>query len=482
MSTSRDYVPNIESLIEQLKPNCETISKNAVGLFIKPKKDLAPALLIAMGKKLEKLGATYSPTTNTFLLSQIPKKEQRDPERLADLLLTDLVPGPNPRLNIDTVGLQELYADMLKNGQKQRLEVRPSPLFPGKYEIIDGNRRKRVAEMLGWPIIKAVIRDMTDQEAYENAFIINNDRQELSAFEKGRWFKILMDKWPEEYPTQLSLAKRFGYHTHAPISRDIKYYEEEQARLDALKPKAKEETKAAENTAQTSINESAEQKTEQQKQTTAPTTLEQPEIVPRGTITLNEPSKLSEAAIKEPVATKQPASQSVPTAPEPALPAAPEVHDETEKLPIPSPGHADVIRNAPVKVKPLLRRAAAAGASVRQLEALKKRAQLPEFDMEKAVKNAQEKYKKEEKLEESKKRTVINSLKDVFPEQILQDITEHFDRVHFGTMTPAKLASIAFQLAQLTLHFTSEDLLTRYEEAKKTGQLKEFYDKIQEAL
>ena len=67
--------------------------------------------------------------------------------------------------------------------------------------------------MLGWPIIKAVIKDMTDLEAYENAFIINNDRQELSAFEKGRWFKILMDKWPEEYPTQLTLAKKFGYHT-----------------------------------------------------------------------------------------------------------------------------------------------------------------------------------------------------------------------------------------------------------------------------
>ena len=458
--SSRDYVPNIESLIEQLKPNCETISKNAVGLFIKPKKDLAPALLIAMGKKLEKLGATYSPTTNTFLLSQIPKKEQRDPERLADLLLTDLVPGPNPRLNIDTVGLQELYADMLKNGQKQRLEVRPSPLFPGKYEIIDGNRRKRVAEMLGWPIIKAVIRDMTDQEAYENAFIINNDRQELSAFEKGRWFKILMDKWPEEYPTQLSVAKRFGYHSNAPISRDITFYLEEQARLDKIN-----KIKADEQASLPKPKVEPDQKTEQQKQTTAPITsaLEQPEIMPRSIITLNEP-----------VATQQP--MAVPVTPEP------EEHDESEKLPMPSPGHAAVIRNAPAKVKPLLRRAAAAGASVRQLEALKNRAQLPEFDMEKAVKNAQEKYKKEEKLEESKKRTVINSLKDVFPEQILQDITEHFDRVHFGTMTPAKLASIAFQLAQLKFNFTNEDFLARYEEAKETGQLKEFYDKIQEAL
>jgi hypothetical protein len=49
-------------------------------------------------------------------------------------------------------------------------------------------------------------------------------------------------------------------------------------------------------------------------------------------------------------------------------------------------------------------------------------------------------------------------------------------------MTPAKLASIAFQLAQLKFNFTNEDFLARYEEAKETGQLKEFYDKIQEAL
>jgi ParB/RepB/Spo0J family partition protein len=440
MSTSRDYVPNIESLIEQLKPNCEKISKNNTGLFIKPKQDLSPALLVLMIKKVEKLGGSYSPSTNTLLLPQVAKKEQRDPERLADLLLTDLVPGPNPRLNIDTVGLQELYADMLKNGQKQIIEVRPSPLFPGKYEIIDGNRRKRVAEMLGWPILRAVIKDMTDLEAYENAFIINNDRQELSAFEKGRWFKILMDKWPEEYPTQLTVAKKFGWHTSSSVCRDIQFYEEEQTRLDKIK--ADEQIRAE--------KAKADAKTEPEASSVS-------ENLRHRKIGLNEPA----VPIAEP---------------------EPEVPDETEKLPIPSPGHADVIRNAPVKVKPLLRRAAAAGASVEQLKSLGKRAQLPEFNMETAVKNAQEKYKKEEKQEESKKRTVINSLKNVFPEQILQDITEHFDRVHFGTMTPAKLANIAFQLAQLTLHFTSEDLLTRYEEAKKTGQLKQFYDKIQETL
>jgi ParB/RepB/Spo0J family partition protein len=469
MSTSRDYVPNIESLIEQLKPNCEKISKNNTGLFIKPKQDLSPALLVLMIKKVEKLGGSYSPSTNTLLLPQVAKKEQRDPERLADLLLTDLVPGPNPRLNIDTVGLQELYADMLKNGQKQRIEVRPSPLFPGKYEIIDGNRRKRVAEMLGWSILRADIKDMTDLEAYENAFIINNDRQELSAFEKGRWFKILMDKWPEEYPTQLAIAKKFGYHTSSPISKDIKYYEDEQARLDKIR--ADEQARAEKAKADAlpkAIPVESEQPTAPEPAPETQTLKTKPESsvsenCPRGQNALNEPAA--------PIA-----ATPAPIQPEP------EEHDETEKLPIPSPGHAEVIRNAPTKVKPLLRRAAAAGASVRQLESLKKRAQLPKFNLAEAEKNAQAKYKKEEKQEESKKRTVINSLKDVFPEQILQDITEHFDRVHFGTMTPAKLASIAFQLAQLKFNFTNEDFLARYEEAKETGQLKEFYDKIQEAL
>ena len=453
---------SMDELIEQLRPNCETISKNSVGLFIKPKEDLAPALLVMMIKKLEKLGATYSATTNTLLLPQMPKKEQREPERLADILLTDLVPGPNPRLNIDNVGLQELYADMLKNGQKQRIEVRPSPLFIGKYEMIDGNRRKRVAEMLGWSTLRAVIKDMTDQEAYENAFIVNNDRQPLSSFEKGRWFKILMEKWPEEYPTQLSVAKKFGWHTSASVSKDIIFYNEEQARLDSLKPKPAPEPAAKEEKI-----EPAEQKTEQ------PTS--EPES------SFSENSSRDEKALNEPETTEQ-TPTAPPIVPQPPPTEEPEEHDESEKLPMPSPGHAAVIRNAPAKIQPLLRRAAAAGASVRQLEALKKRAQLPKFNLAEAEKNAQEKYRKEEKQEESKKRTVINSLKDNCPEQILQDITEHFDRVHFGTLTPAKLANIAFQLAQLELNYTNETWLTRHEEAKQNGQLKQFYNKIQEAL
>ena len=73
-----EHLISEEELIEHLKPNCETISKNSAGLFIKPKSSLAPGRLVAMLKKLEKLGATYSSSTNTFLLPKIEKAKKTE--------------------------------------------------------------------------------------------------------------------------------------------------------------------------------------------------------------------------------------------------------------------------------------------------------------------------------------------------------------------------------------------------------------------
>jgi len=73
-----EHLISEEELIEHLKPNCETISKNSAGLFIKPKSSLAPGRLVAMLKKLEKLGATYSPSTNTFLLPKIEEAKKTE--------------------------------------------------------------------------------------------------------------------------------------------------------------------------------------------------------------------------------------------------------------------------------------------------------------------------------------------------------------------------------------------------------------------
>ena len=134
-----------------------------------------------------------------------------------DISLNDLVLGPTPRLNVDDISIEPLFLDLKVNGQKERIIVTPSPKIEGKYEIIDGNRRKRAAEALGWPTLKAEIRDLTDQEAFEPAFILFN-RKELSQFEMGRYFKKGMELYPETYPTQKAVAKRFG-KSESSISR-----------------------------------------------------------------------------------------------------------------------------------------------------------------------------------------------------------------------------------------------------------------------
>ena len=81
-----------------------------------------------------------------------------------------------------------------KKKKKERLTTQRL----GKYEIIDGNRRKRCAELLEWATVPCRIREMTDEEAYETAFIINNDRRDLDPLEQGRWLQIMMATFPEK--------------------------------------------------------------------------------------------------------------------------------------------------------------------------------------------------------------------------------------------------------------------------------------------
>jgi hypothetical protein len=65
---------------------------------------------------------------------------------------------------------------------------------------------------------------MGDQEAYETAFTINNNRNNLNDHEQGRWFKIMLEKFPISYPTQEALAPHVGV-SQQHISRLIASYE-----------------------------------------------------------------------------------------------------------------------------------------------------------------------------------------------------------------------------------------------------------------
>jgi ParB/RepB/Spo0J family partition protein len=197
----------VEIALREVEPKCEKITKTPNGTLIKPKQLPFP-IFIVLHDKLVKVGAKYEAGTNTFIIP--PDAENAPIEKFERLKLADLVPGPNPRLTMDTLSLEDLYQDIKENGLRQRIEVRLSVRLPGKYEIIDGNRRKKVAEMLGWGDIPVVVRDLNDLQAHEVAFAINNNRSELSSYEKGRWIAIMMQKFPAEYPNQIEAGRRLG--------------------------------------------------------------------------------------------------------------------------------------------------------------------------------------------------------------------------------------------------------------------------------
>lgn len=114
----------------------------------------------------------------------------------------------NPRLEFRKEALDEL-ADSIENvGVLQPLLVRP---VKDGYEVVVGERRYRAAQQAGLDKIPTVVRSYTDDQVIELNLIENIQREDLSAVEKGRCVKNLLDKFPEKYPNIKVIADAIGY-------------------------------------------------------------------------------------------------------------------------------------------------------------------------------------------------------------------------------------------------------------------------------
>jgi len=51
---------------------------------------------------------------------------------------------------------------------------------------------------------------LRDNQSIEAMFIENKEREDLTDYEVGRWFKLLMEKYPDKYPNQEAVAERFN--------------------------------------------------------------------------------------------------------------------------------------------------------------------------------------------------------------------------------------------------------------------------------
>lgn len=129
-------------------------------------------------------------------------------------------PSPmNPRKTFDEGALQELTDNIRQQGLIQPITVRPRTVqlaldsyVNDGYEIVCGERRYRALCNLNaespeqWPTISAIVREMTDDEAFDAMITENLQRKDVDPIEEAYAFSQLLEKGN----TAEEVAIRFG--------------------------------------------------------------------------------------------------------------------------------------------------------------------------------------------------------------------------------------------------------------------------------
>jgi ParB family chromosome partitioning protein len=110
-----------------------------------------------------------------------------------------------PREHFDEDTLAALTASVRELGVLQPVLVRRAG--EGTYELIAGERRWRAAKRAGLTMIPALVRDVGDVHALEQALVENLHRQDLNALEEAAAYQQLIEDFQL---TQEAVAQRVG--------------------------------------------------------------------------------------------------------------------------------------------------------------------------------------------------------------------------------------------------------------------------------
>lgn len=110
-----------------------------------------------------------------------------------DLPVKDIKTNPdrNPRKTFDEAGLNELAESIISKGILQPLLVRPTGK---KYELVAGERRLRAAKLAGLEVVPVMIRELSDDDAWEVAIIENLQRHDVNPMEEAAAFKQMLER------------------------------------------------------------------------------------------------------------------------------------------------------------------------------------------------------------------------------------------------------------------------------------------------
>ena len=133
--------------------------------------------------------------------AQLPAATDRIPVDLIDA-------NPRqPRKTFRQDELEELAGSLRRHGVVQPVVLRPSPIEPGRYQIVAGERRWRAAQLAELHDLPAVIRALDDREILELAIIENIQRVDLDPIEEAQGFRQLIEAFGY---TQAELADVVG--------------------------------------------------------------------------------------------------------------------------------------------------------------------------------------------------------------------------------------------------------------------------------
>jgi ParB family chromosome partitioning protein len=123
-----------------------------------------------------------------------------------ELPLDSIVPNPfQPREEFDEAGIASLADSIEQIGVLQPILVRPDA--DGTFQLIAGERRWRASRQAGLTVIPAIVREVRDVGALEQAVVENLHRQDLNALEEAAAYQQLIDDFGF---TQEQLAQRVG--------------------------------------------------------------------------------------------------------------------------------------------------------------------------------------------------------------------------------------------------------------------------------
>jgi len=122
---------------------------------------------------------------------------------LLEIPLDRLSSNPrNPRKDFGGERFDELVASVKEKGVIEPIIVRPREA--GGYEIVAGERRRRAAISCSHATIPAVVRELTDDQAFDFMLIENLQREDLTEFEEAQSFQAYVGRHGEQGVKELA--------------------------------------------------------------------------------------------------------------------------------------------------------------------------------------------------------------------------------------------------------------------------------------